>query len=87
MGIYWYAVDEQEKKQIWPPSYFANKSPGVFHPNNPFPGMVTMMNVKGYHYEIHNDFSCFHDDDEYENITDQVYEEYKEYFKMEGANE
>ena len=50
MGIYYYAVDENEKKQIWPPEKFANKSPGVFHPKNPFPGMVVMMNTRGYNF-------------------------------------
>lgn len=83
MGIYYYAVDENEKKQIWPPKKFANKSPGVFHPENPFPSMVVMKNVQGYHYEIVNDFSSFHSDKEYEDITVEVYEEYKSMFKIE----
>lgn len=81
MGIYWYAVDEENKKQIRPPDEFNNKSPGVFHPKNPFPNMITMMNVYGSNFIITNDFKDFHDERIYEDITDEVYEKFKKEFK------
>lgn len=80
MGVDYYAVDENEKKKIRPPDLYQSKSPGVFHPNNPFPGMVIMKNCQGYCYEIFNDFKDFHDDDEYQDITENVYKEYKDIF-------
>jgi len=82
MGIYYYAVDQYAKKYFSPPKDFANKNPGIFHPENPFPGMVVMMNIRGYHFNIWND--CANDippDSDYEDVTEIVYKEYLEMFK------
>lgn len=76
MGIYYLAVDENEKKRIEPPSSFANKTPGLYHPENPFPAMVTMMNTRGWHYQIINDSSSWYEVAcEYEDITEEVYQD------------
>lgn len=84
MGIYYYAADTKEMKIIRPPGSYANKSPGIFHPNNPFPGMVCMMNVYGYNYEIFNDCGWGPGDEEgYQEITEEVYQKYLETFKEE----
>jgi hypothetical protein len=77
MGVYYYAVDTSAKEYFSSPSYYAIKSPGVYHPENPFPGMVIMMNIKGYSFEIWNDAA---DDippgSDYKDVTEEVYQEY-----------
>lgn len=84
MGIWYYAVDTGEKKYFNAPGYFSMKSPGCYHPTNPFPGMVVMMNCRGYNYEIWDDSgNNIPPEDGYENITDQVYDEYLDWFKEE----
>ncbi len=80
MGIYHFAVDHGLNQIINPPASYADKSPGVFHPNSPFPGMVIMMNSRGYNFEMVTDYSYQISDDS-EDITDKVYAEYKETFK------
>ncbi len=82
MGIYWCAIDLHSKKKIEPPLDFSIKSPGFFHPNSPFPGMVMMMNSFGHQFEIINDSDCQgpYYDDKYENITEEVYKKYLDYF-------
>ncbi len=80
MGIYWCAVDDNEKKRIFPPDGFAIKTPGLYHPSNPFPGMVIMMNSRGYNFELVNDGGWderFYSK-EYEDITEKVFKEYLE---------
>ena len=55
MGIYYQAMDHKAKQKIEPPKDFCIKSPGIFHPHNPFPNMVIMANSLGYDFEIVND--------------------------------
>lgn len=81
MGIYYYAVDEAKKLQIWAPKHFADKSPGCFHPKNPLPNMVFMMNTRGYNFVVTNDFQSFHDEEIYKDITDEVYQDFKSMFE------
>lgn len=80
MGTYYAAVDFTTKEWIEPPDKWANKSPGLYHPQNPFPGMVIMMNTRGNNFEIIDD--CTAQDTFYsgifKDITNEVYEEYKE---------
>lgn len=76
MGIYYLAYDEREKTIIEPPGKFANKSPGIYHPENPFPSMIIMKNIHGYHYEITNDYCAFYEECcTWKNVTDEVYQE------------
>lgn len=79
MGIYYFAVDYEEKLQMWPPAKYANKSPGVYYPTNPFSHMVMMKNIQGYDFKIINDVSS---DSEYdfEDITERVFSELKNQF-------
>lgn len=83
MGIYWAAVDYDEKEIIHPPGDFCIKIPGIFHPDNPFPGMVIMMNTFGYNFEMINDcdWEGPYYSEQFKDITDQVYEKYLTYFK------
>lgn len=81
MGIYYCVIDSQAKKRFEPPRDFSIKEPGIFHPTNPFPNMVMMMNSFGYNFRLCNDTG----DEEYyrndcEDITDEVYEKYLSYF-------
>lgn len=78
MGIYYAAVDWHEKKRIEPPKGKSIKSPGIFHPKNPFPQMVIMMNSNGYDFSIENDFSTNY----YEGIMDITEEVYAEYLSI-----
>lgn len=77
MAIYYCAIDDNEKKRIEPPSGFSCKSPEIYCPNNPFPNMVAMKNIQGYNFYIINDMGAEYElSCEYEDITEQVYEEY-----------
>lgn len=81
MGICYTAIDWDEKKQINPPKSFASKSPGIYHPKNPFPNMVMMMNIKGYDFELYDDCgSAFEEFCTFKDISDEVYQEYIETF-------
>jgi hypothetical protein len=84
MGIYWCAIDEYRKEKIKPPANFSNKSPGLFHPNSPFPGIVIMMNTFGNNFEIINDsdWEGPYYDNSYEDITEKVYKKYLDYFQI-----
>lgn len=88
MGIYYYAIDTSAKEYFSAPEGYAIKSPGVYHPENPFPGMVIMMNISGCNFEIWND--CSNDippDNDYVNITEEVYERYlKEWPELENES-
>lgn len=76
MGIYWAAVDNNQKQYFEPPGSFANKTPGLYHPHSPFPAMVVMMNSRGNRFEIDNDMGASYETWScYENITDKVYAE------------
>ena len=79
MGIYYCAVDFEDKTIINPPPNFSCKFPGLVHPKNPFSCMVIMMNARGYSYEIVIEFF----ESGYKDITEQVYKEYKELFGSE----
>lgn len=82
MGIYYYAVDTNAKKYFSAPDDWAIKNPGIFHPKNPFPHMLVMMNIRGYQFEIWND--CGNDippEEGYADITHEVYREYLNVFK------
>jgi hypothetical protein len=81
MGIYYSAVDWQNKKQFQSPEGFSIKSPGIFHPNNPFPAMVMMKNYQGYNFELVNDMSHEYEIScSFEDITQDVYKEYLSYW-------
>jgi hypothetical protein len=77
MGIYYYAVDTSAKEYFTAPAGWAIKSPGIYHPENPFPGMVIMMNIYGSAFEIWNDGA---DDippgSDYKDVTEKVFVEY-----------
>ncbi len=82
MGIYYCAIDEKSKERINPPKGFSVKSPGIFHPTNPFPNMIVMMNLYGYSFKIINDGDWegpFYNS-EYKDITDDVYKKYLDLF-------
>ena len=82
MGIYYYAVDMSHKMYFSSPDGWADKSPGIYHPENPFPHMVVMKNIQGYYFDILND--CSNDippSDDYLDVTEEVYKEYKTRFK------
>lgn len=79
MGIYYFAVDYDNKEQIWAPKGFGDKSPSVFHPHNPLPGMVFMKNTQGADFVIINDVSSEHEHG-FKDVTNEVYEEYKKKF-------
>lgn len=78
MGIYWCAIDEKRKEKIEPPLDFSIKTPGIFHPTSPFPGMVMMMNSFGFNFQLINDAGMEDEyySDEYKDITDEVYQKY-----------
>jgi hypothetical protein len=81
MGIYYMAMDHKKKQKIEPPGDFSIKSPGIFHPHNPFPNMVIMANALGNNFEIVND--CDENTyyaDGYEDKTDYFYDMLKRYF-------
>lgn len=82
MGIYYCAICEETKEKFEPPKMFSIKSPGFFHPTSPFPGMFTMMNYLGYNYKIINDMvdDDLYYDDQYKDITNEVYERYLNWF-------
>lgn len=80
MGLYWYAIDHGEKKFFDAPLSWSVKAPGCYHPNNPFPGMVVMMNCRGYNFEIEDDCSNSYGDGTYTEITDEVYQQYRDTF-------
>ncbi len=79
MGIYYFAVDYQDKLQMWAPKKFANKSPGVFYPGNPLPNMIVMKNIQGYNFEIINDASSY-SEHEFKDVTEEVFQELKNTF-------
>jgi len=81
MGIYYCAVDWNEKKRIEPPRDFSIKAPGIFHPTNPFPNMVMMKNYQGYDFELLDDCGAAYETAcEFEDITEQVYKEFLDTF-------
>lgn len=78
MGIYYAAIDRKAKKKFESPKGHCIKYPGIFHPHNPFGQMVVMKNAQGWSFDIENDADWegpFYDD-EYENITEKVFEEF-----------
>lgn len=82
MSIYYFAVDYNARKQIWSPKDYSIEMPGIFAPENPFPNIVMMMNVK-YFYEfiIVTDVST--DSEQFENISEEAYKKYKQLFNIE----
>lgn len=80
MGIYYAAVYREVNKYFESPREFSIKMPGIFHPQNPFPQMVVMMNSLGNDFKIENDFymPCYYDD--CEDITEIVYEKFLQYY-------
>jgi hypothetical protein len=82
MGIYYYAVDVAKKEYFSSPLNFAIKNPGIYHPENPFPHMVVMKNIQGYHFEIWDDVSNdIPPSNDWKDVTEIVYEEYLNSFK------
>jgi len=76
MGIYYYAVDSQDRTFFEPPRSFNNKTPGLYTKGNPFPSMVVMMNSRGYNYEIENDGGAFYEEFcAWKDVTEEVYNE------------
>ena len=76
MGIYYYAVDSQDKSFFAPPGSFNNKTPGLYAKGNPFPSMVIMRNSRGYNYEIVNDMGSFYEEFcTWKDVTEEVYKE------------
>lgn len=79
MGIYYFAVDYEAKEQMWAPGKFSDKSPGVFSPGHPLPGMIFMKNSRGSNFVVVNDMST-ESEHSFKNVTDEVFEEYKKEF-------
>ena len=80
MGIYYQAMERSKKQKFEAPGDFSIKLPGIFHPTNPFSGMVVMMNSFGNHFDIVNDCLDEYYDDDYVDITDEVYAKYLNFF-------
>lgn len=81
MGIYWCAMDHNRKLKFESPLHFGIKTPGIFHPTTPFPGMFVMKNSQYFDFELVNDCSEeIYYADGYKDITEEVYKEYLEYF-------
>ena len=84
MGIYWCAVDRDRKEKFEAPCEFSITSPGIFHPDSPFPGMLVMMNSLGYNFELVNDGGwdeSFYSAD-IKDITEHVYQKYIKYWNL-----
>ena len=77
MGIYYFAVDYHQKKQMWAPKTFSDKC--IYYPHHPLPQMIVMKNCQGYNFEVVNDVSTF-EEHGFTTVTDEVYEELKEEF-------
>jgi len=90
MGIYWYAINYNELTYFEAPKSFGfNKGDCVFHPDNPFPQMLVMMNSNddyhlykdvGNYFELVSDqySDCLkgHKWECFKNITEEVYQCY-----------
>ena len=79
MGICYFAVDYHKKLQMRAPKAYANKSPGIFYPGNPFPCMIIMKNIQGYNFEIIDDVSSY-DEHAFKDVTEEVFQDLKENF-------
>lgn len=78
MGIYYFAVDHNNKQQMWAPGRWSDKC--IHYPGHPLPAMVAMENRRGSSFEFTNDMaedSSF----SYKDVTEEVYKEWKECFK------
>lgn len=83
MSIYYFAIDYNARKQIWSPKDYSIKMPGIFAPENPFPNIVMMMNVKYFHeFIIVTDVST-DSKHEFEDISEEAYKKYKQLFDIE----
>jgi len=83
MSIYYFAVDYNTRKQIWSPKGYSIKMPWIFHPENPFPNIVMMMNyLHNYNFVIVCDVSTY-SEHEFEDISEEAYKEYKQLFDVE----
>lgn len=78
MGIYYNAVDFKLKKFFDPPKGEDQRYPGIINLKNKFPGMILMMNIRGYNFEIMPD-GCplvpYPED-----MSEEVYQLYEELF-------
>lgn len=77
MGIYYFAVDYKQKKQMWSPKNYSDKC--IYWPNHPLPQMIAFKNCNGFDFQIVNDVST-HEEHEFEDVTNQVYAEWKSKF-------
>lgn len=77
MGVYYFAVDYENREQMWAPGHFSDKC--IFHPHHPLPAMIAMKNCQGSSFEIVNDVST-REEHEFKDVTKEVYEEWKEEF-------
>jgi len=77
MGIYWYAYDRNSNEYFSSPTNY--KGNGCISPDNPFPQMVVMKNMRGCYFDIVNDVSWDMPDGAID-ITNKVYNEYLELF-------
>lgn len=96
MMRYYSAKDYRAKEEIHPPGNYECKASGVYHPKNPFPGMVVMKNTQGCKFEIVDDACITLHEENFKNISGggckfAIYEEnfkditdevYKEYLDM-----
>jgi hypothetical protein len=79
MGIYYFAVDHNLKKQMGSPKMFSLSGRNSFSPNNPFPHMVMMENYYGNNFELINDVNSTFEH-EYEDVTKETYQKLKDEF-------
>lgn len=77
MGIYWYAYDNYHNKYFMSPTSYSGDS--IIQPNNPFPQMIIMKNMRGYNFGLYNDVSWDIPDKSID-ITNEVYKEYLDLF-------
>ncbi len=73
MAVYWYAYDSYKNEYFRSPTSFSGDS--IIRPDNPFPQMIVMKNMQGYHFELYNDVS-WELPNNFINITKKVYLEY-----------
>jgi hypothetical protein len=85
MAAYYFAACDKTKERFESPLDFSIKSPGCFHPENPFPGMFVMKLAYGYKFFLTNDY-IETDRLSYKDITEDVYAQYLETFSKKKSS-
>ena len=77
MGIYYFAVDYNAKKQMWSPKNWSDKC--IYFPTHPLPCMIVMKNLQGSDFQVIDDVSSY-EEHEFLDVSEEVYEEFKNKF-------